>query len=63
MVALSIAAMINCVNGKSLFDVLCDKLNFLTKPLPLGPPPKPIGGKERYEQICRIQKGIVACFN
>lgn len=35
-------------------------LNRPTTPLP--PPPKPLGGKERYDQICRIQKGIPACF-
>lgn len=61
LLILSVAAM--HVNSHGIYNMLFGKWDFHKKPQPLGPPPKPVGGKERYDQICRVQKGIVACFN
>lgn len=62
LLILSITAM--HADGNGLFKILFGKWDFHRKThQALGPPPKPVGGKERFDQICRVQKGIVACFN
>lgn len=52
-----------------LSSILFDKWKLLkhkyhsNRPTPSPLPTKrPLGGKERYDEICRIQKGIPACF-
>lgn len=52
------------VDGKPFLDFLFDKQSFHSShhyPAS-GPRSEPVGGKERYKQICNVIHGISSCF-
>lgn len=53
-------------DAKSFYDIFFDRRHRGYEnsygPNSYGPAPQPVGGKERYKQICNIQRGIGSCY-